>query len=47
MTFIKGIAGIGAAMLIGLSAPSALAGYVVDLTQQGATSSRPEADQST
>jgi hypothetical protein len=35
MTFIKGIAGIGAAMLIGLSAPSAQAGYVVDLTQQG------------
>jgi hypothetical protein len=35
MTFIKGIAGIGAAMLIGLSAPSAQVGYVVDLTQQG------------
>jgi hypothetical protein len=36
MTFIKGIASLGAAMLIGLSAPSAHAGYVVDLTQQGA-----------
>jgi PEP-CTERM motif len=35
MTFIKGIAGIGAAMLIGLSALSARAGYVVDLTQVG------------
>jgi hypothetical protein len=35
MTFIKGIASIGAAILIGLSAPSARAGYVVDLTQQG------------
>lgn len=38
MTFIKGIAGsaaIGAAMLIGLSAPPARAGYVVDLTQVG------------
>jgi hypothetical protein len=35
MTFIKGIASIGAAMLIGLSAPPAQAGYVVDLTQQG------------
>jgi len=35
MTFIKGIASLGAAMLIGLSAPSAQAGYVVDLTQQG------------
>jgi hypothetical protein len=32
---IKGIASIGAAMLIGLFAPSAQAGYVVDLTQQG------------
>jgi hypothetical protein len=35
MIFIKGIASLGAAMLIGLSAPSARAGYVVDLTQQG------------
>jgi hypothetical protein len=35
MTFIKGIASVGAAMLIGLSATSAQAGYVVDLTQQG------------
>ena len=35
MIFIKGIASIGAAILIGLSAPSARAGYVVDLTQQG------------
>ena len=35
MTLIKGIASIGAAVLIGLSAPSAQAGYVVDLTQQG------------
>jgi hypothetical protein len=35
MIFIKGIASVGAAMLIGLSAPSAQAGYVVDLTQQG------------
>jgi hypothetical protein len=35
MTFIKGSAGVGAAMLIGLSAPSAQAGYVVDLTQVG------------
>ena len=35
MIFIKGIASIGAAMLIGLSAPSAQAGYVVDLTQEG------------
>ncbi len=35
MTFIKGSASIGAAMLIGLSTPSAQAGYVVDLTQQG------------
>ncbi len=35
MTFIKGSAGVGAAMLIGLSAPSAQAGYVVDLTQAG------------
>jgi hypothetical protein len=35
MTFIKGIASLGAAMLIGLSAPPARAGYVVDLTQQG------------
>jgi hypothetical protein len=35
MAFIKGIASLGAAMLIGLSAPSARAGYVVDLTQQG------------
>jgi PEP-CTERM motif len=34
VTFIKGIVG-AAAMLIGLSAPSARAGYVVDLTQQG------------
>ena len=39
MTFVKRIAGaaaVGAAMLIGLSAPSAEAGYIVDLTQQGA-----------
>ena len=35
MAFIKGIASLGAAMLIGLSAPSAQAGYVVDLTQVG------------
>src|ERR1700719_2617380 len=35
MTFIKGAASLGAAMLIGLSAPPARAGYVVDLTQQG------------
>lgn len=35
MIFIKGIASLGAAILIGLSAPSARAGYVVDLTQQG------------
>jgi PEP-CTERM motif-containing protein len=35
MAFIKGIASLGAAMLIGLSAPPAQAGYVVDLTQQG------------
>jgi hypothetical protein len=35
MIFIKGIASLGAAMLIGLSALSAQAGYVVDLTQQG------------
>jgi hypothetical protein len=35
MTFIKGTGSLGAAMLIGLSAPSAQAGYVVDLTQQG------------
>ena len=35
MILIKGIASLGAAMLIGLSAPSAQAGYVVDLTQQG------------
>jgi hypothetical protein len=35
MAFIKGIASLGAAMLIGLSALSARAGYVVDLTQQG------------
>jgi hypothetical protein len=35
MTFIKGVASLGAAMLIGLSAPPARAGYVVDLTQQG------------
>jgi PEP-CTERM motif len=33
--FIKGSASLGAAMLIGLSALSAQAGYVVDLTQQG------------
>ena len=30
-----GAAAIGAALLIGLSAPSAQAAYVVDLTQQG------------
>jgi hypothetical protein len=35
MTFIKGMASLGAAMLIGLSAPPAQAGYVVDLAQQG------------
>jgi hypothetical protein len=35
MILIKGIASVTAAMLIGLSAPSARAGYVVDLTQQG------------
>jgi PEP-CTERM motif len=35
MIFIKRIASLGAAMLIGLSAPSARAGYVVDLTQVG------------
>jgi hypothetical protein len=38
MTFVErivGAAAIGAAMLIGLSAPSAEAGYIVDLTQQG------------
>src|ERR1700732_4346387 len=35
MTLIKGIASIGAAMLIGPAAPSARAGYVVDLTQVG------------
>ena len=35
MIFIKRIAGLGTAILIGLSAPSAQAGYVVDLTQQG------------
>ena len=35
MILIKGMASFGAAMLIGLSAPSAQAGYVVDLTQEG------------
>jgi hypothetical protein len=35
MTFIKRIASIGAAMLIGLSVAPARAGYVMDLTQQG------------
>ena len=35
MTLIKGIASLGAAILIGLSAPPAQAGYVVHLTQQG------------
>src|SRR5580704_1117236 len=35
MILIKGIASLGAAMLIGLSAPSAQAGFVVDLTQEG------------
>ena len=35
MAFIKGIASLGTAILIGLSAPSAQAGYVVDLTQVG------------
>jgi PEP-CTERM motif len=35
MMFIKGSASLGAAMLIGLSAQSAQAGYVVDLTQVG------------
>ena len=47
MAFIKGIASLGTAILIGLSAPSAQAGYVVDLTQRGAASSRPVAAQST
>ncbi len=47
MIFIKGSASLGAAILIGLSALSAQAGYVVDLTQWGATSSRAGADQST
>jgi hypothetical protein len=35
MTFTKAMASIAPAMLIGLSAPSARAGYVVDLTQEG------------
>jgi hypothetical protein len=35
MTFIKGIARLGAAMLIGLTVTPTQAGYVVDLTQQG------------
>jgi hypothetical protein len=35
MTFIKGIASLGAAMLIGLSVTPVQAGYVVDLTQNG------------
>jgi hypothetical protein len=35
MTLIKGIASIGAAVLLGLFAPPARAGYVVDLTQHG------------
>jgi PEP-CTERM motif len=35
MILIKGVASLGAAMLIALSAPSAQAGYVVHLTQQG------------
>jgi hypothetical protein len=35
MTLIKGIASIGAAMLIALSVAPARAGYVVDLTQVG------------
>jgi hypothetical protein len=35
MILIKGVASLGAAMLIGLSTPSAQAGYVVDLTQHG------------
>jgi PEP-CTERM motif len=35
MILIKGVASLCAAMLIGLSAPSAQAGYVVDLTQVG------------
>jgi hypothetical protein len=35
MIFIKGIASLGAAALIGLSAAAAQAGYVVDLTQEG------------
>jgi PEP-CTERM motif len=35
MILIKGIASLGAAALIGLSAQSAQAGYVVDVTQQG------------
>jgi hypothetical protein len=35
MTLIKGLAGIGAAMLIGVSVTPVQAGYVVDLTQQG------------
>jgi hypothetical protein len=33
MTFIKAIASIGAAALIGLATPSAQAGYVVNLAQ--------------
>jgi uncharacterized membrane protein YphA (DoxX/SURF4 family) len=47
MIFIKGSASLGAAILIGLFTPPAQAGYVVDLTRQGATSSPPEAAQST
>ena len=39
---------LGMAMLVGcgLAAPPAQAGYVVTLTQEGVTSSRPEAAQS-
>jgi hypothetical protein len=35
MTFIKGIASIATAMVVGLSAPSAWAGYLIQLTQDG------------
>jgi hypothetical protein len=35
MNFINGIASLGAAILVGLSASSARAGFVVELTQQG------------
>ena len=48
MTLMKGVASLAAAMLIGLSALPAQAGYVVDLTQVGSdvvvsyTSAAPE-----